>query len=94
MPIRVEVLSLGRGVSQDALRAYEDIKAFARQTSEASDGIDISELLLGLEGERRLCISTSDRSSADALAKEIAARAEGIELLSVTRSECDAGPNP
>lgn len=90
IPIQVEILSRGRGVPADTMRAYQDIKSAVEQ--EDKSGTGIKEQVLGLEGERRMCIVIENAALADSLFGKINILARDVELMRVSRAHCNSAP--
>jgi len=90
IPIQVEILSRGRGVPEDTMRAYQDIKIAVEL--EDKSGTGIKEQVLGLEGERRMCIIIKNAALADSLFGKISVLARDVELMRVSRERCNSAP--
>ena len=90
IPIQVEILSRGRGVPEDTMRAYQDIKIAVEQ--EDKSGTGIKEQVLGLEGERRMYIIIKNAALADSLFGKISVLARDVELMRVSRERCNSAP--
>ena len=87
--IQVDILSMGRGVPADTMRAYQDIKGVVERENKSGANVHITEKVLGLEGERRMCIVTNDTAQAEALYEEIGLLVGNIELIGVSRELCN-----
>ena len=88
IPIQVEVLSRGRGVPEDTMRVYQDIKIAVEEEDKSATGI--KEQVLGLEGERRMCILIKNAALADSLFGKISVLARDVELMRVSRERCNS----
>jgi hypothetical protein len=87
--IQIEILSVGRGVPDDTMRVYQDIKGVVKREIESGADVHITETVLGLEGERRMCIVANDAAQAKALYEEISLLVGEIELIRVSRELCN-----
>lgn len=86
--IQVEVLSMGRGVPDASMRAYREIKTLVMRYKESGTHAVITEQVLGLEGERRMCVVLTDTTQTDALYGEISELAQEKKLMRVSREPC------
>ena len=86
--IQIEVLSMGRGVPHASMRAYQEIKTLVMRYKESGTHVVITELLLGLEGERRMCVVLTDTTQTDALYGEISELAHEMKLMRVSKEPC------
>lgn len=87
--IQVDILSMGRGVPADTMRAYQDIKGVVERENKSGADVHITEKVLGLEGERRMCIVANDTAQAETLYEEIGLLVGDIELIRVSRELCN-----
>lgn len=93
LPIQVDILSRGRGVPEEAIRAYQEIQSLAEQQSNLGTSLVIQQTTLGIEGERRMCIVIDDEAQASVLFEDISVLAMDIELMRVSRELCYTAAN-
>jgi len=87
--IQVQVLSTGRGVPDATMRTYREIKALVMRYKDSGTDAVITEQVLGLEGERRMCVVLTNAKQADALYGEISELAYEIKLMRISGEPCE-----
>jgi hypothetical protein len=87
--IHVQVLSTGRGVPDATMRTYREIKALVMRYNDSGTDAVITEQVLGLEGERRMCVVLTNAKQADALYGEISELAHEMKLMRVSSESCE-----
>ena len=90
--IQIQILSIGRGVPDETRQVYKDITKLTEQLRTSGIEIQTAEQVLGFEGERQLCIHIDEPAQAEELFDEISALAQDIELMRVSREQCDVAP--
>lgn len=86
--VQVEVLSQGRGVPAPAWSAYQDIRTLVEQHREQGAEISVYEEVIGLEGERRMCIEIKSTGVARSIRDEVNAKARNVDLIRVSFAPC------
>lgn len=87
----VYMLSRGRGVPDATRRAYEEAKAVLEAARDEGRTRTLTVEVVGLEGERRLCVEFLDPVRAQVALARIEAIAAGVELLNVIVEPCATG---
>lgn len=88
--IEVVTLSRGRGVPAKTLEAYAQIKELVSEEARSGAAITQNERIIGLEGERRFCISLPDQETSSRLLERMRALSVNVELLHVIENGCGA----
>ncbi len=88
--IEVVILSRGRGVPEKTLETYRRIRALASEEARRDPAITQREQIVGLEGERRLCISAPDPVTGSELYARIQALSADLDLMRISADGCRA----
>lgn len=93
-PVQTEVtvLSRGRGVPEATWAAYQQIMARVDAAQARGDVVDATQTLIGLEGERRLCLTFRDPAAQQRFGATLQPMAAEFDLLRVTDSGCSPEP--
>lgn len=87
----IYMLSRGRGVPAATRRAYEEAKVLLEAARDEGRTRTLTVEVIGLEGERRLCVEFLDPVRAQVALARIEAIAAGVELLNVIEEPCATG---
>ena len=87
--IQVQVLSTGRGVPDATMRTYREIKALVMRYKDSGTDAVITEQVLGLEGERRMCVVLTNAKQTEALYGEVSELAHEMKLMRVSSESCE-----
>lgn len=87
----IYMLSRGRGVPDATRRAYQQAKVLLEAARDEGRTRTLSVEVIGLEGERRLCVEFLDPVRAQVELARIEAIAAGVELLNVIEEPCATG---
>ena len=87
----IYMLSRGRGVPAATRRAYEEAKVLLEAARDEGRTRTLTVEVIGLEGERRLCVEFHDPVRAQVALARIEAIAAGVELLNVIEEPCATG---
>ena len=86
--LEVLALSRGRGVPDRTFETLQSILTLAEAALESGLAISVSQQVIGLEGETRLCILLRDADALDEIGGRIRALAKNVELLQVNVNRC------
>ena len=87
----IYMLSRGRGVPDATRRAYQQAKVLLDAARDEGRTRTLTVEVIGLEGERRLCVEFLDPVRAQVELARIEAIAAGVELLNVIEEPCATG---
>ena len=85
----VYALSIGKGVPEEASKALEAAREILEEDRRRGVGLKIFQTIIGLEGERRLCVVYDDAEAAESSFRKITELSEGVELINILREACE-----
>lgn len=88
--LEVLALSRGSGVPENTFATFQSILALAEAALESGLATSVSQQIIGLEGETRLCIVLRDADALDEVGGRIRTLAKNVELLQVNVNRCPA----
>ena len=87
-------LSRGRGVPEGAKATLAEAEAVLEDLRAQGAEITVTQERIGLEGERRLCVTFADRDMADRAFERIRQLSLGGDLVNLVREPCDRDGQP
>ena len=88
MSFSISILSRGGGVPSGARRALQQSKEILSTNSPDGTVIETIESVIGLEGERRLCVTFDNHAAGNKAWQQIKAVTEGVDLVTVELGAC------
>ncbi len=84
----VLILSRGAGVPTATRVVFNEIKRLLINARTTGAAVNVTEIRIGLEGETKLCVTSTDPQALDVLVGKVKALSKGVELLNVDVASC------
>jgi len=84
----IQALSRGRGVPEPARQALQRVREIVAGLREQGISVETDEVLIGLEGERQLCLTFVNEQDAVSAWQQIAAAVETADLINLENTPC------
>jgi hypothetical protein len=84
----IYALSRGSGVPPAAREAQQKVQALVESDRGRGVGVNVQATRLGLEGERKLCVTYADAQEAARALERVRALVQGVDLVNVVVEPC------
>jgi hypothetical protein len=89
----VYTLSRGRGVPPAAREAEQQVQKLAEADRERGVRVTIETTRIGIEGERRLCVTYENAQDGTRALERARAIVKGVELVNLVEESCKVPPS-
>ena len=88
----VSVLSRGSGVPPEASDVQQRVQELIETDRSRGVRVTVEATRIGLEGERRLCITYENEREKDRALERVRAMGKGVDLVQLIEESCTPGP--
>lgn len=84
----VLILSRGAGVPTETREVFNEIKRLLINARTTGAAVNVTENRIGLEGETKLCVTSTDPLALEDLVGKVKALSKGVELMNIDAESC------